>query len=179
MVNLSAKAARAAGLGLGLALGLSHQAAAQSAGPDALSETYGDWTVRCAPDPGQPDAALSCEAIQELFQAESGQRLVAVTLRRDGVDGGGTITILAPFGLLLSDGLRLSDEGGGDLLVLGFRTCLPAGCFALAELDPATAGALGRAAGITLTMTAAGTGEPVIIPLLMNGLTDAWARLAR
>lgn len=150
---------------------------AQSGGPDAVAETYGDWIVRCANDPVQPvTAALACEMSQELRQSDNGQRLIAVTLRRDNASGIGTLTIVAPFGLLLPAGLRISVDGG-DLLDIGFRTCLPAGCVGIAEVDDATVGAMALGAELTVTMTAAATGELIAIPLLIQGFDDAWARL--
>jgi len=153
---------------------------AQSGGPDTVSETYGDWTVRCSPDTSRAELppALACETSQELWQSESGQRLIAITLRRSDDGTRGTLTILAPFGLLLAAGLQIAVQD--EVLVeMGFRTCLPAGCIAIAELEDATVEAMAQASQITINMTAAATGEPVMVPLLTQGFAAAWARLAR
>ncbi len=179
------RAGREAGTGLALllALTLAGPGQAQNAGPDSLVESYGNWLVRCGPEAGRSgDEALgtvetrACEASQELFQAEVGQRLVAVLLRREG--DATNVTIIAPFGLLLSEGITLAADDE-DLQRIGFRTCLPSGCFARADLDADTVAALLTAQSVTLTMAAVPDGDPVIIPLLVDGLAEAWAGLIR
>lgn len=189
-------AAVVSGLALALLLALGDTAAAQdetpvdpgAAGPDTVIESYGNWQVRCIPpvtaaapaEGGDATEAeprtLACEAMQELFQSETGQRLVAVAFNRAG-DGAG-VTIVAPFGLLLPEGIVLTGNGT-ELARIGFRTCLPTGCIARADLDADTVAALIAAPDLTLSMRAAAGGEPVTIPLLRAGLTEAWGRLSR
>lgn len=187
-----------AGLALALCIAATSPVAAQdetpvdpgAAGPDTVVESYGNWQVRCGPPAAPTDAAITgaedqaengarslvCEAMQELFQSETGQRLVAVAFSRAG-DGAG-MTIVAPFGLLLSEGITLTDNGTA-LALIGFRTCLPTGCIARADLDADTIANVIAAPDLTLSMRAAPGGEPVTIPLLREGLTEAWTRLSR
>jgi invasion protein IalB len=176
MVGYGMMAARAVlpGLGLALALAAGPGLRAQEAGvllPDTLQETYRDWVVRCEIG---ADAARICDMSQDLSQTQTGQRVLSVALRR-GTDGAAALTVIAPFGLRLADGVAI-DVDGADLVAIPFRTCLPLGCVATTALDAAAIDSLsaGTAAEVTLVSD---NGEVLPLAVSLAGFANAWARL--
>jgi len=129
--------------------------------PTSLTETYKNWTMRCVTPTvikGQAVPARVCEMVQELRQQKSGQRLLAMALQPTKTKGA-TLTFMAPFGLLLSAGLKVAVDGS-VVAQGGFRTCLPRGCVSVINLAQV---ALNKfIAGDTATITMQGTnGEGV------------------
>lgn len=144
--------------------------------PSSLTETYGDWVVRCvspvAPE-GQPAPARVCEMTQELQQQNTGQRVLAVSVQK--TESATRLTVVAPFGLLLSEGVKVS-VADVALVSADFKTCLPAGCIAVSDLDEAALTAL--AAGDQAVVAMVGTDtQPVNINVSLKGFTTAWNRL--
>ncbi|WP_322892226.1 MULTISPECIES: invasion associated locus B family protein [unclassified Yoonia] len=145
---------RAAGLAVALTASV---AIAQSAadGPYLIEETYRDWILRCdtvAGDPQTTPATQVCEMTQERSEAEAGQRVLRTSVQ--ATDDGPVLTLLAPF-----------------------RTCLPQGCMATAQLDTATLARLdtGGMLDVDLIVDA---GQPVVLAVSLDGFHAAWARLA-
>jgi len=144
--------------------------------PTSLTETYKSWVVRCATPTaveGQEVPARICEMVQELRQKKSGQRLLAMALQRN--EKGASLTFIAPFGLLLSAGLKVAVDGA-VVAQGGFRTCLPRGCVSAINLAPE---ALDKfIAGETATITMQNTnGRELSLTLSLAGFTAAWNRL--
>ena len=107
--------------------------------PSAFTETYSDWTVRCAVEETGDGGSLQRCSMDQRFvtrdEAAGGERLVlAVVLAV--ANGGVEATVLAPFGLLLEPGLRLRADDGQPV-TLAFETCYPDGCIARGALDEA------------------------------------------
>ena len=145
-------------------------------GPSSLTETYGDWIVRCVTPQaveGQAAPARVCEMTQELRQRESNQRVLAVALQ--STDAGASLTLVAPFGLLLDAGLKVAvDEAA--LTEGRFKTCLPGGCVSVIEL--AVNGLDKFAAGDTATVTLRDTSnQDIALNVSLAGFTAAWNRL--
>lgn len=167
---------RAAGLAVALT---ASTVAAQSAGggPDLIEETYRDWILRCETVAGDPQTTLHtqvCEMAQELSEAEASQRVLRTSLL--ATNDGPVLTLLAPFGLRLSEGVTLS-AGEQVIATLPFRTCLPHGCIATAQLDPTTLARL-EAGGMIDVVLIADAGQPVVLAVSLDGFRAAWARLA-
>jgi len=144
-------------------------------GPDRVEETYRNWIVRCetpeAQD-GTPGARV-CEMAQELGQQESGQRVIRMALQAN--EAGAALSIVTPFGLRLSEGVELA-LGPEPLAEIPFRTCLPQGCIATAELDEVTLDQLGTGETLDVRLTA-DAGQTVALSLSLDGFAGAWARL--
>lgn len=148
-------------------------APAQEDGPDSLTETYRDWVIRCV---SAGAGGRACEMTQELRQQGSGQRVLAVAVRR-GAGEAGQITAIGPFGVRLAEGLALTEpEGGAVLAQLPFVTCLPDGCIATSEIDPPLLQAL-RAGTTVEARLVAMSGETVRLSLSLMGFTAGWERL--
>ncbi|MCD7109476.1 invasion associated locus B family protein [Rhizobium sp. DKSPLA3] len=115
--------------------GVSAQTAAK---PSALSESYDDWTVRCATqgapaetagDPakgGRSAGARECSLSQSQTNA-NGQRVLLVELR-PAEDGRLRGNLVLPFGLALQKGATFAVDDLPPGKPAPFRTCLPVGC---------------------------------------------------
>ena len=147
---------------------------AEAVAPTSLVETYSDWIVRCV----ATDNTRVCEMTQELRQQDGGQRVLAASLR-PGADGsdGANLTVIAPFGLNLSEGLQISITEEANLLSMGFLTCLPVGCVATQEINADQLSALkdGETVSVRMTNTDA---QQINVSLSLAGFTDAWNRLS-
>lgn len=165
-----------AGLGFALMGGAAMAQDTVGAPPDRLQETYRDWMVRCATvtEAAGGAAGRICELSQELFEAESGQRVLSAVVRRD-VDGAAALSLIAPFGLRLADGVGLVVDGS-VLARIPFRTCLPQGCIATATLDAEALAGIAAATTAEVELVTDG-GAALTLSLSLAGFTDGWGRL--
>ena len=151
-------------------------AAQASEGPDALTETYRDWMVVCRSieEEGRPAARL-CEMVQELRQAEGGQRVLRMALR-PGEDGqAGFLTMITPFGLKVTEPVAIAiDEVA--ITELPFHTCLAVGCVVQGAISGETVTAMQRGESAVIALPTTGGGYLQTTVSLM-GFTAAWNRL--
>ena len=140
-------------------------------GATNLSETHGDWTVRC----GAADQVVSCEAFQEQISNQTQQRVLAISF--GSADAALTGVLVLPFGLLLANGalLHIDDKPASE--VQSFQTCLPAGCVVPLEMDVDWIGALRT--GTTLSIDAQSvSGQEAKFSISLTGLSSALDRIA-
>ncbi|SUZ31982.1 hypothetical protein ROE7235_01733 [Roseibaca ekhonensis] len=157
---------------LSMGLGLAGSVAfAQQSEPDSLREVFRDWSVNCET---LPDGPRACEMVQQINQQETGQRVLALSVRLS--DGGQPVAVLiAPFGLKLSEGLGIAVED--TIVVRGdYETCLADGCIALIPLDADVIAAMRRGTNGAVVMVSRNN-EPVSVPLSMLGFTNGLERL--
>ena len=150
---------------------MAQQAVTLPGGASAVTETHGDWTVRC--QVRQPEGRISCLVQQEQVDNQSRQRLLAVELvpSPNGVTG----TLILPFGLDLDKGIGLGVDDAQPSAGYRFRTCLPQGClvpvgFAADQVPLLTGGKVLHVAAIA----DGGAATPFTISLA--GLGSALAR---
>jgi invasion protein IalB len=142
--------------------------------PTSLSETYDTWTVQCATpqQEGQP-AKRQCQMTQELLQQESRQRMLLVAVTKG--EGNAKATLVLPFGLLLSEGIRI-EIGQQEFARGAFRTCLPAGCIVEIDLPQEAIGELQAGETASVLMTA-NNNQPVKTNISLKGFAAAYKRL--
>lgn len=147
------------------------QAVTLPGGASALTETHGDWTVRC--QVRQPEGRISCLVQQEQVDNQSRQRLLAMEVvpNGDGVLG----TLILPFGLDLDKGVTVSVDEGQPLPNLRFRTCLPQGCMVSLSLAADMTGAM-RSGGALKVAAIADGGAPTPFTVSLSGFASALAR---
>ena len=156
---------------------------AQVSGPSAFSETYGNWTVRCAVERTQEGESVRQCAMEQRFvwqDGDSGQRrpLLTLILTPAPADGGMDAVVLAPFGLLFESGLRLrADKHEGT--TLAFRTCFPDGCIARGSLSPETIWSFRAGAVLHIEAEPAAGGDPFRLEGSLDAFTNANERLLR
>jgi len=140
-------------------------------GATALTETHGDWTVRC--QVRQPEGRIGCLVQQEQVDNQSRQRLLAAEL----VPGpsGALGTLILPFGLDLDKGVNLAIDDGQSSPNLRFRTCLPQGCLVPLSFTPEALPALSGGKALNVAATADG-GAVTPFTISLNGLASALAR---
>jgi len=156
----------------GLALpAVAQQAVTLPGGASAVTETHGDWTVRC--QVRQPEGRVACLVQQEQVDNQSRQRLMAVEVvpSADGLLG----TLILPFGLNLDQGVSLSVDDGQPLPTLRFRTCLPAGCMVALNFAADMVAALQGGTALKVAAIADG-GAPTPFSVSLTGFASALAR---
>lgn len=144
-------------------------------GPSTLSETYESWTVHCAKTNTGAQTTRNCRMSQELLQPESRQRMLLLAIAPKQGEGPTKATLVMPFGLLLSEGLRI--EAADKELVRGtFRTCLPGGCISEIDLSDELIAQLQSNEKLTVVMTA-NDGQVVRTDVSLKGFGAAYTRL--
>ncbi len=102
--------------------------------PSSVVETYGAWTVQCKQvrNKKKGKSRKTCQMSQEIKQKRTGTRIIMLAI--SSVDESKfKITIISPFGLLLSEGIKLTLDKE-ELMSINFKTCLPIGCFSELQL---------------------------------------------
>lgn len=151
----------------------------QTAVPSMTTESFGDWVVRCAAvtseggDASAPIAGRICEMTQEHSDRASGMRVLAIGI--GAIDGGAGLTLVAPFGLKLAEGLLL-ENGPGYRKQFEFETCLPAGCVVRSELSATEIDDLTSQQTLSVTMIST-DGSALGVALSTDGMRDSWERL--
>ncbi|MEO8529694.1 MAG: invasion associated locus B family protein [Deltaproteobacteria bacterium] len=120
----------------------------QDAAPGTLQARETPWQVTC--EPVAEGGTLACAMAKNLTLSTDNSLLAQASVLPDG--DGYLLRILAPHGLLLSDGLTLSVDGN-MVARPAFRTSLPAGVTALVPLTPELIAALGTGEALTITAT--------------------------
>ena len=146
--------------------------------PANVTETYGDWVVHCATPAGPDGKTLPrvCEMAQELRQKSTNQRVLALAVQpSQKSDEGGDVTVVAPFGLDLKQGVKI-DLGKVSLLSMEFRTCLPSGCIATGKLTSQQLNTLVKGDKATVTMTDT-NGQPLHLDISLSGFSAGLKRL--
>lgn len=141
-------------------------------GASSLQETYESWTVNCRIADGRKVCGLS----QVRGNQQTGQRSFAIELQppRDGKTDG---TLVLPFGLALSSGVRLTLDDKALGQAIPFSTCVPNGCLVPVSFPAAATDAIKKAKALTINATPAGGSEPVAFDIALDGFTAALARV--
>jgi invasion protein IalB len=158
-----------------LAAPTSAQEATTDTGPSTLSETYESWTVQCSKTTASGQTIRNCQISQELLQQESRQRVLLIALAPKQGEGPTKATLVMPFGLLLSEGLRI-EAADKELLRGTFRTCMPGGCVSEIDLSDEFIKQLQSNEKITVVMTA-NDGQVVRTDVSLKGFSAAYKRL--
>lgn len=151
---------------------------ATASGPDATTATYGDWTLQCRRGP-EDAPARGCELLQTLL-ADGQRPLVRLAIGRLSSREPLKLAAMLPAHLSFAEPPRVSiGETPAGALTLAWRRCLPAGCFADADLPDKlikqwrTTEQSGRLAFQD------GAGRPVSLPVSFRGVGEALDALTR
>jgi len=142
--------------------------------PTTLSETYDAWTVQCVNQVQEERTLRACQMSQELLQQETRQRVLLFAISKEP-EAAPKATLVLPFGLLLSEGVRIQ-IGETEVVRGAFRTCFPTGC--VVELDmPADVIGQFENAQTARVLMMANTGQPVRTDISLKGFAAAYRRL--
>ncbi|WP_317054602.1 invasion associated locus B family protein [Roseovarius rhodophyticola] len=137
-----------------------------------IKETYGDWQLQCFRSEAGEDP---CQMYQ-LLREDAGNPVAEFTIFKLPGNGQAVAgaTIVVPLGTLLTEGLKLSVDGG-TVKGYSYSFCSLVGCFArigFTEQDIASFRA-GVAATLTLTPAQA-PDQQVVINASLSGFTAAY-----
>ncbi|KXF78468.1 hypothetical protein ATN84_01335 [Paramesorhizobium deserti] len=153
-------------------------APAQSEGPTALSETFGDWLINCQTTTQNDAKKRNCQMTQEQVDGKSGQRVLMIALGApDAKTGVSNSTLVLPFGLDISKGVQIKVDDT-DLTKTSISTCLPQGCIAPLSFDSKAMAALAKGNQAVISMTAFNGGQDVSGNISLKGFAAASSRLA-
>ena len=139
-------------------------------GATAISETYGDWIVKCLVD---NNGTRLCTLGQTLLSKETSQQVFAIELlARDGKAEG---NMLVPFGLKLDAGASLKLDGK-DLEQARFSTCTAQGCLLPVSFSAGVTDTMSKATTLTVTMQNIGNGQAVVFNVPLDGFATALER---
>lgn len=99
--------------------------------PTRTTATYEDWTVRCETPPGAQQK--TCEVFQAQQQGQSGP-VSQIAIGRAGKSGPHKLVAQIPVNVWLAGAPRLLLDDKQPPIALGFKRCVPGGCFADADI---------------------------------------------
>jgi len=138
-------------------------------GASAITETYGDWIVKCVIDNGVKLCTLS----QMLSTKDTGQRIFAIELvPRDGKTEG---NMLMPFGLKLDAGASLKLDGR-EFEQARFSTCTAQGCLLPVSFLSVVTDTMSKAKTLTIAAQSINNAQAVIFNVPLNGFAAALDR---
>jgi invasion protein IalB len=109
------------------------KAAPAPAGPDTTTETFGDWSILCAaPAAGASDR--SCEVDTTLTLRGQSAPFARIAFVRAAKDKPTHIIAIVPVNVSNAAGVKIESDPGKSEIDLPFKSCVPAGCVAEAEL---------------------------------------------
>jgi len=144
-------------------------------GATSLNETHGDWVVTCSVQTVNGKNGKACALSQQLTDAKTGQRILAIELRPANANAEGTLAL--PFGLVLSKGAALQIDAGAVGVPIHFRTCLPVGCIVPIAFDSKTVAVLRNGTTVKIKTIRDGGGE-MQLSVSLKGFAGALDRTA-
>ncbi|WWP77271.1 invasion associated locus B family protein [Bradyrhizobium sp. 26S5] len=138
-------------------------------GASAISETYGDWIVKCLLDGG----AKLCTLGQTQLSKETNQQIFAIELIPS--DGKAEGNILMPFGLKLDTGAVVKLDGK-DLEQTRFSTCTAQGCLLPVSFPTVVTDTMSKAKTLTVAAQNINGGQAVAFNVPLNGFGGALER---
>jgi invasion protein IalB len=140
-------------------------------GANVLKETYGDWGIECR----VAEAAKTCVAGQ--MQYDQHDRVVFSISILQSDKGEYRILMILPFGLNLTNGIRLTlDEQAGEQRER-FATCLPSGCLVAIDFSASGVATIKTARILKIRAIAFGSNQNTTFNVSLEGFTAAIERL--
>ncbi len=153
-------------------------APAADPGPDATTARYGDWALQCRRNPAE-GTGPACELLHTVMS--DAQRPVAqVAIARPSAQAPLKLAVVLPVHVAFAEPPRVSAGAPSDAaLTLAWRRCLPAGCFADADLTDGMVRVWRTQESPGRLVLQDGSGRAVALPLSFRGLGDALDALGR
>jgi invasion protein IalB len=107
---------------------------AAPSGPDSTTESFGDWAMVCAA-PAAGASERPCEVNTTLTIRGQSAPFARIAFARPTGDKPARIMALVPVNISNAAGVKIESEPGKGGIDLPFKSCLPAGCLAEAELS--------------------------------------------
>jgi invasion protein IalB len=145
---------------------------AAPSGPDTTTETFGDWAMVCAAAAGASERP--CEVNTTLSIRGQSAPFARIAFARPAGDKPARIMALVPVNVTNAAGVKIESEPGKGGIDLPFKSCVPAGCLAEADLSKDQLQAF-RTPGKTtgqLTLTDA-SGKSATLQFSLRGVDQA------
>jgi invasion protein IalB len=107
---------------------------AAPSGPDSTTESFGDWAMVCAA-PAAGASERPCEVNTTLTIRGQSAPFARIAFARPTGDKPARIMALVPVNISNAAGVKIESEPGKGGIDLPFKSCIPAGCLAEAELS--------------------------------------------
>jgi invasion protein IalB len=147
--------------------------APKAAGPDSTTETFGDWSLVCAA-PASGGGDRPCEVNTTLTIRGQSAPFARIAFVRSAKDKPARIIALVPVNVSTAPGVKIESDPGKAEINLPFKSCVPAGCVAEAELTrdqlQGFRAQTNTAGQITLVDS---TGKSAALQLSLRGLDQA------
>ncbi len=127
------------------------------------------WMVNCSSAGATTD--LECQVSQNLTESKTGQRVLTLTVRRQGEKGELALLLALPHGLYLPSGVSYQIDSG-EKATAAVQTSDQNGAYAVVPLSSALLGALKAGTTLNIGMEAL-TRKPLTIPVPLKGFTAA------
>lgn len=159
-------------IAVGFLLLMGQPTAAQENAAKPVQPAVNVWTITCA---STNDASkLECQMIQNLSENKTGQRILAVTVRKDASGKMGMVLTL-PHGVYLPAGATYQvDEG--EKSPAAIQTADQNGSYALVALTDPLVDQMRRGKTLNVGMETASR-APVTIPVTLAGFAVTYAKL--
>ena len=142
-------------------------------GASSLVETYDDWNVTCQMQANAP----SCAVRQIQTNNQTKQTVLTIEIAK-GADGKFRGALLLPLGLALPQGAQLKIDETALGAALPFSTCLPQGCLVSLTFEADTIAKLRVGKALNVTVSSAGSVQPLSLAISLKGLSGALNRVA-
>lgn len=150
--------------------------AAVSSEPSSTTASFGDWVLRCQ----KVETTRACEIGQTINVQGQQQPIAQIAIGRPGPKERLRITVVLPNNVTLANNVRMGiGEKAEGALALGWRRCLPMGCFADAELPEDQLRRFRVATEQGRTIFSDGAGREIALPFSFTGLAQALDALGR
>jgi invasion protein IalB len=167
------RSAPSGALALLLALSLAGAFPCAALAQRAAKAKFGEWEMRCETPPGA--AREQCYLTQSVSPEERPNITLYVIALKTADGKSRLLRVIAPLGVLLSNGLGLKIDSG-DLGHAPFARCLPTGCVAEVDMDDKLIDRLST--GQTATFIVFQTPEEGIgIPMPLAGFKEGFDKL--
>jgi invasion protein IalB len=140
--------------------------------------TYDDWTLRCEQREGPPPVK-SCEMVQSATTQGQAQPIANIAIGRASKTDPMKIAFQLPINVWLPSAVKLVYDDKEQPLVASFKRCIPAGCFADADLTADLVRKL-RARTVNGKFEFKDSGQrDIAIPISFKGFGTAYDALAK
>ena len=147
--------------------------------PSVTTATYGDWTLRCARDPGDAKNTI-CEVTQTLVIQGQSAPVAQIAIGRLAPKAPLRLTIIVPVNIAFERAPQLQvEEQANSAAPLGWRRCTQGGCVADSEVKTETLTLWRNAAKQGQLMFRNAGNQDVALPFSFRGLAQALDQLQK
>lgn len=168
----------AAGLVLASAGVTTAQVRAPDPAPDTTTETFGDWTVVCTSHVAGGTEKV-CEVGITIALRGQTAPVARIAFGRQAKDKPMRIVALVPPNVSVAPGVTIAPEAGKPGLGLAYKSCLPGGCIADADLGKDQVQSFRNRPKPGQIAFNDASGKPVTLELSFKGLDQALEALGK